>query len=658
MILLRDLFSVSKEINGVNANAFDAILVILMKNRLKMNRIIRGLVILFFLGGSYGAYAQCDASFTTFQSLGGSFRFMDSSGKWSYDLEKWDFGNGDSSEILRGSAGYKYSRTGTYKVCRMVEDTVNNCRDTFCRMVTWTGSSGTNCPASFKFYAERDTLHFLSSSDTSLNHVWGFGDGTYSTEQNPVHKYNVWGVKTFTGCLKTYDSTGRCEDSYCQSFVVTNWGNPDCNARFTYQQNDKTLSFNPVTKGKSNITYSWHFGEGTGSSAESPVKTYSSVKETTTYQVCLALEDTSTGCRDSFCDQVVIYSDSCRANFRYVSNGGLSVVFTSLNNGSSLTQRAWDFGDGDTTTGGVVTHVFKKPGTYVVCHSIADPVKKCNAYFCDTIKVDTSTGAGCKAGFDFTVVDKTVYLKNTSTGTTRYSWGFGDGANSSVQDPSHTYTASGTYQICLLASSTTCADTICKNVVIDSTKSCMAYYRVAVDTNQKFRVYLLNGSSNKSTHTYYWDFGDGSSSTKRNPKHQFGKFGQYNICLTIVDSSVSCVDKFCDTLGMDSLGRVYKAEGFELIVIDEFISVPTVEKVGYKLYPNPTNDIVTVELQRAGNGARVDVRSFDGRIIETEKVGVEGVVRLDLSGQVDGLYIIEIFDGLNYAQTKLIKMSR
>ncbi|WP_118974464.1 PKD domain-containing protein [Taibaiella koreensis] len=56
------------------------------------------------------------------------------------------------------------------------------------------------------------------------------------------------------------------------------------------------------------------------------------------------------------------------------------------------------------------------------------------------------------AGFTATTAGNTVNLANTSMGATAYSWDFGDGSPASaVASPSHTYAASGMYDVCLKA---------------------------------------------------------------------------------------------------------------------------------------------------------------------------------------------------------------
>lgn len=67
-------------------------------------------------------------------------------------------------------------------------------------------------------------------------------------------------------------------------------------------------------------------------------------------------------------------------------------------------------------------------------------------------------GPGCGGDVDFT---------DTSVQTPQaWDWDFGDGNNSTTQNPSHTYTASGTYNVTLIVTNTLGADTITQQVVI------------------------------------------------------------------------------------------------------------------------------------------------------------------------------------------------
>jgi plastocyanin len=70
------------------------------------------------------------------------------------------------------------------------------------------------------------------------------------------------------------------------------------------------------------------------------------------------------------------------------------------------------------------------------------------------------------AGFTPSQAGMTVSFTNTSTNGTSYAWDFGDGITSTLQSPSHTYTASGSYTVTLIATNNCDADTITQNITI------------------------------------------------------------------------------------------------------------------------------------------------------------------------------------------------
>ena len=58
------------------------------------------------------------------------------------------------------------------------------------------------------------------------------------------------------------------------------------------------------------------------------------------------------------------------------------------------------------------------------------------------------------------------YVSNSSSYTTDYVWGFGDGTTTTDTNPTHTYTGNGTYHVTLIASHCGLTDTVSKTVTI------------------------------------------------------------------------------------------------------------------------------------------------------------------------------------------------
>ncbi|MDB4286296.1 right-handed parallel beta-helix repeat-containing protein, partial [bacterium] len=85
--------------------------------------------------------------------------------------------------------------------------------------------------------------------------------------------------------------------------------------------------------------------------------------------------------------------------------------------------------------------------------------------------VNVSTAVTPTAGYTFAAVADTVDFTDASTGTPAiaWAWDFGDGNTSALQNPQHTYLASGTFVACLVVSEVCGNDTLCQDVVVIAT---------------------------------------------------------------------------------------------------------------------------------------------------------------------------------------------
>ncbi len=151
------------------------------------------------------------------------------------------------------------------------------------------------------------------------------------------------------------------------------------------------------------------------------------------------------------------------ADFSFVAGAGGSVAFTDLSD-FYPTSWAWTFGDAGTSTSQNPTHVYATNGTYNVC-LIATNAGGSSVQVCKQVVV---TNAAVQPVAAFTWANPSGGLVNftdQSTNTpTSWAWDFGDGGNSSSQNPSHVYTANGAYYVCLTATNTAGSNTLCDSV--------------------------------------------------------------------------------------------------------------------------------------------------------------------------------------------------
>ena len=145
----------------------------------------------------------------------------------------------------------------------------------------------------------------------------------------------------------------------------------------------------------------------------------------------------------------------------FTSNSvGLDAVFTDAS--SDAVSWAWDFGDASTSTDQNPVHTYAAAGTYTVCLIVTNP---CSAdTSCSNITVTVC--ATPVASFTSSSSDLTVTFADASTNTTSWSWDFGDGNTSNSQNPTYSYSAAGTYNVCLTANSGCATDVMCDSITV------------------------------------------------------------------------------------------------------------------------------------------------------------------------------------------------
>ena len=128
---------------------------------------------------------------------------------------------------------------------------------------------------------------------------------------------------------------------------------------------------------------------------------------------------------------------------------------------------------------------------------------------------------------------ETVQFTDTSETTpVQWSWDFGDGTNSTEQNPSHMYRTAGNYSVTLKAWNDMGTDTETKNITVSFTKPLNADFNatpLAASTGDTIRFY---DNSDTSPNKWFWEFGDGTNSTLRNPTHAYSTGGNYTVNLT------------------------------------------------------------------------------------------------------------------------------
>ncbi len=126
-----------------------------------------------------------------------------------------------------------------------------------------------------------------------------------------------------------------------------------------------------------------------------------------------------------------------------------------------------------------------------------------------------------------------------------YSWNFGDGsAASTAQNPSHTYSAAGTFNATLTvtdSSSPAKTATAVATTTVNAVGNPLAATASAVPTSGQIPLTVAfsgTGTGGSPPYSFSWNFGDGSaSSPAQNPSHTYSAAGNFTATLTVTDSS-------------------------------------------------------------------------------------------------------------------------
>lgn len=133
-----------------------------------------------------------------------------------------------------------------------------------------------------------------------------------------------------------------------------------------------------------------------------------------------------------------------------------------------------------------------------------------------------------------------VAFTDSSTNTpTSWAWTFGDTNTSTDQNPTHVYTAPGTYTVALTATNGTGSDTETKTNYITVLGAPVVDFSGTPTSGTKPLSVAFTDASTNSPDTWYWDFGDGGSDTTQNPTHIYTVIGVYTVALTASSSAGS-----------------------------------------------------------------------------------------------------------------------
>ncbi len=381
------------------------------------------------------------------------------------DTFYWDLG--DSTITNDTNPWHIYTDPGIYTVMLIATD-INGCTDTAMREIFIHGE-----PIAEIGYAnvcKGDTMLFGDSTSLPYGNItfwaWDFGDGnTASGAPNPQHLYNQSGtydVKLYVvdnaGCLDSVITPVEVYPNPIPSFTIDD----ACDGQDVHLENASLQALASI------ISYEWDV-ESNGSVDYISTNVDHEYSTFGTYAVKLKVSD-SLGCRDSLV-QLAIVHPMPNADFDappVCYNDVMTFNDSSEIATGNITNWAWDFGDGFTSTSANPTHLYLSPGQHQV-------------------KLKVTSDGGCQdsvtktvtvyhlpvALFETTPECENLAASFVQTSTSQngnlsiFEWNFGDGGSSFSSGPLHDYNGPGLYQVTLrVETQFGCEDTAMRSIRI------------------------------------------------------------------------------------------------------------------------------------------------------------------------------------------------
>ncbi len=375
--------------------------------------------------------------------------------------------------------------------------------------------------------------------------LWDFGNGNTSNLQNPVSLYPFAGF--YTVSLTISDGITNDISTFVNYIKVYEKPIADLSVGMTSICVPNELDFSDESHYSNNIlSWIWDFGDGGSSNMQNPTYEYS---DPGLYTVSLSVID------DRGCESLVIMDNLIDAKEVPIADFDLDIstscdpfeIISFQNNSQYSISYDWNFGDGQSSNTQNPQHNYSS-GIYDI-KLVAD-----NGVCADTLIQNNLIEIGAIVITDFESNVSSICKNNNVQFTDisnynpdTWSWDFGDGQTSTLQNPSHIYQDAGIYTVSLTTSKNgECISIIEKidlievfedieiNISSNDTVSCTLPFHVSFQDNTTNAI------------SWNWNFENGDSSNLQNPNIVFNTYDNFDVELTVTDIN-GCVSTITET---------------------------------------------------------------------------------------------------------------
>jgi gliding motility-associated-like protein len=469
----------------------------------------------------------------TYSSVNGcsspqSISFTNTSTSTGPQTYKWDFGDGNTSTAT--NPVNSYNTGGSYTV-KLIAITAFGCSDTMTvtNAVNFGSVKADFTPPAIICVGSPAQFTNTSNPATYVSTNWFFSDGTTSSEISPNPVFTMPGVYQ----VKLVTDFGTCKDSVVKSVTVADKPTAGFTAS-NFKACKGPLNVTFTNTSVNGTSFTWNFGDNSTSTIRNPVHTYTNAG---TYTVTLTAKNAA-GCEDVIVKQelVRIVPPKILSLQNLGVKGCIPLTITPdaiIQDSVAGSTYLWEFGDGSTSTVAKPSHTYTTTGNFNVKLTITTP-----AGCTDTLTFVGAVKAGVKPNPKFSATPTNVCALSPVTFTDlstngqmhEWLWTFHDGSISTDQNPIHTFNDTGKFDITLVVYNFGCSDTLTlKNYIYVMPP--IAKFDTSFLCNVPMTRNFIDSSVGAKT--WQWSFGDGGTSTQKNPSHTYAGSGTYSVKLLV-----------------------------------------------------------------------------------------------------------------------------
>jgi PKD repeat protein len=296
--------------------------------------------------------------------------------------------------------------------------------------------------------------------------------------------------------------------------------------------------------------YAWTFGDGATSNLQNPSHAYATAG-TFSWSFTVTVDGVpcartgsilvSTGC-----------SVNCTATVPAAGSIGIPVAFqsSSTTNCTGSPSYGWTFGDGATSTLQNPSHTYATQGAFTWGLTVTVAGQTCTQGGTIAVGSNCALTCGASVGPSSGMAPLTVTFAGSATTSgcsstsVAFQWTFGDGTSSLQKNSVHEYASAGTYTWTMTATSNglTCTKSGTITVTASCTLTCAATASPSSGVIPLTVAFSASATASNcsGSPTFLWSFGDGTTSTEKNPTHAYASAGSYTWTMTAAVSGKSC----------------------------------------------------------------------------------------------------------------------